>query len=105
MEQENNHLLNSEEEVVEEVGEVVEETTEEIVEETNKKTKKNIQKINKDKCNSSASPKRKFSKEQFLKSKSYSTKKDLINALLKDEDTYSEEEVNQIINTYLKGEI
>lgn len=41
-----------------------------------------------------------FSKEQFLLSTKYRQYKDLLNAVLDDNKTYSKEEVNKIINNY-----
>lgn len=41
-----------------------------------------------------------FTKEQFLKSKTFSQYKDLLNAVLDDKKTYSKEQVNKIINKF-----
>lgn len=46
-----------------------------------------------------------FFKEQFVKSKEYLRKRDLINALLESDKTYSKTEVETIIKNYLEGEI
>jgi hypothetical protein len=45
----------------------------------------------------------KYSKQQILKSKKYSDKQDLINALLKDDTQYSITEVDKLINNFMKG--
>lgn len=45
----------------------------------------------------------KFSKKQFVDSKRFSKRKDLVNALLKEGETYSIEEVEKIINDFLYG--
>ncbi len=45
---------------------------------------------------------KKFYKEQFLKSNLYKDKKDLINALLKDNEMYSKNDVEKIIKKYLE---
>ena len=45
----------------------------------------------------------KYSKQQILKSKKYSDKQDLINALLKDDTQYSITEVDELINNFMKG--
>ena len=45
----------------------------------------------------------KFTKENILNSKKYSKQKDLINALLKNDTTYTLKEVDALINKYLKG--
>lgn len=47
----------------------------------------------------------KYTKQQILKSKRYSDKQDLINALLKDDTQYSISEVDKIINDFMKGEV
>jgi len=47
----------------------------------------------------------KFSKRQLLKSNYYKDKKDLINALLNDNEYYSKDEVDKIIDEYLKGSV
>ncbi len=43
-----------------------------------------------------------FYKEQFLKSKLYKQKKDLINTLLEDEKMYTKNDVENIIKKYLE---
>ena len=45
----------------------------------------------------------KYSKQQILKSKKYSDKQDLINALLKDDTQYSITEVDELMNNFMKG--
>lgn len=45
----------------------------------------------------------KYSKQQILKSKKYSDKQDLINALLKDDTQYSITEVDELINNFMEG--
>lgn len=47
----------------------------------------------------------KFTKEQLVKSKMFSDKVDLLNALLKDNKSYNIKEVNEIINKFLKGKV
>ena len=47
----------------------------------------------------------KYSKQQILKSKKYSDKQDLINALLKDDTQYSITEVDELINDFMKGAV
>lgn len=47
----------------------------------------------------------KFTKEQLVKSKMFSDRIDLLNALLKDNRNYSIKEVNEIINKFLKGKV
>lgn len=47
----------------------------------------------------------KFTKEQLVKSKMFSDRIDLLNALLKDNRKYSIKEVNEIINKFLKGKV
>lgn len=45
---------------------------------------------------------KKFYKEQFLKSDLYKDKKDLINALLKENEMYSKSDVEKIIKKYME---
>ncbi len=45
----------------------------------------------------------KFSKKQFVDSKRFAKRKDLVNALLKEGEKYSIEEVENIINDFLYG--
>lgn len=46
-----------------------------------------------------------FSKEQFLTSECFKKNKDLIHALLADDKTYSLEEVNAMIQKFMKGKV
>lgn len=46
-----------------------------------------------------------FTKEQLLESKRYKDRKDLINVLLKNEQTYSFKEVDDLIEKYMKGKV
>ncbi|HBF2786906.1 TPA: hypothetical protein KN142_000817 [Clostridioides difficile] len=45
----------------------------------------------------------KFTKEQIVNSKKYITRKDLLNAILKENELYSFSEVGEIINNFMKG--
>lgn len=45
-----------------------------------------------------------FTKEQFLKSKLYEGKRDLVNALLDDNKKYTKAEVEAMIQSFLTGE-
>ncbi|EQH19654.1 TPA: hypothetical protein KOP60_002202 [Clostridioides difficile] len=45
----------------------------------------------------------KFTKEQIVNSKKYVNRKDLLNAILKENDLYSFSEVEEIINSFMKG--
>lgn len=45
---------------------------------------------------------KKFYKEQFLKSDTYKTKKDLLNTLLKDGKKYSKNDVEKMIKKYME---
>lgn len=46
-----------------------------------------------------------FTKEDFLKAKKYEHMKDLVSALLDKDKTYSIDEVDELIQNYLKGEV
>lgn len=46
-----------------------------------------------------------FSKEQLLASKRYSGQRDLVNTLLADDKMYSFEEVDSMINKFMKGKV
>jgi len=46
-----------------------------------------------------------FTKEQWLDSRTFSHRKDILNALLKDEQTYTKEQVEKAINDYMKGKV
>ena len=45
----------------------------------------------------------KFTKEQIVNSKKYINRKDLLNAILKENELYSFLEVEEIINNFMKG--
>ncbi|EOY7157810.1 hypothetical protein ACQD5W_002367 [Clostridioides difficile] len=45
----------------------------------------------------------KFTKEQIVNSKKYVNRKDLLNAILKENELYSFSEVEKIINNFMKG--
>lgn len=45
-----------------------------------------------------------FTKEQFLKSKLYDGKRDLVNALLDDNKKYTKAEVETLIQSFMTGE-
>ena len=47
----------------------------------------------------------KYTKEQLLKAKRYSQRKDLINALLEDNRQYAIDEVDAAIENFLKGKV
>lgn len=47
----------------------------------------------------------KFSKEQILKSEKYKDKRDLINALLKEDKRYSLSDVDKLIDDFMKGKV
>lgn len=47
----------------------------------------------------------KFSKEQIVTSKKYESRRDLLNALLIDGETYTVETVEQMIEKYMKGQV
>lgn len=47
----------------------------------------------------------KFSKEQMLKSEKYKDEKDLINALLKEDNKYSLSDVDKLIDDFMKGKV
>lgn len=44
----------------------------------------------------------KYNKKQLLKSKKYEYKRDILNALLDDDKEYTIEEVDKIVNKFLK---
>ena len=46
----------------------------------------------------------KFTKSQLLKSNKYSKRRDLLNVILK-EELYSIEEVNSLIESFMKGKV
>ncbi|HHI5792494.1 TPA: hypothetical protein ACP6IR_002268 [Clostridioides difficile] len=45
----------------------------------------------------------KFTKEQIVNSKKYVNRKDLLNAILKENELYSFSEVEEMINKFMKG--
>ncbi|HFL2431506.1 TPA: hypothetical protein ACXDUQ_003452 [Clostridioides difficile] len=45
----------------------------------------------------------KFTKEQIVNSKRYVNRKDLLNAILKEDELYSLSEVEDMINNFIKG--
>ncbi|HCR2111363.1 TPA: hypothetical protein ONC98_003025 [Clostridioides difficile] len=45
----------------------------------------------------------KFTKEQIVNSKKYVNRKDLLNAILEENELYSFLEVEEIINNFMKG--
>jgi hypothetical protein len=47
----------------------------------------------------------KFTKEQLLKSKRYVDRKDLLNALLKNNESYNLKTVDDLINNFMKGKV
>lgn len=47
----------------------------------------------------------KFTKEQLINSAKYKHRVDLINALLKDNETYTASEVDKKINDFMKGAV
>lgn len=46
---------------------------------------------------------KKFTKVQFVKSQRFANRRDILNALLDDNETYSVDEVEQIIKDFLTG--
>lgn len=46
-----------------------------------------------------------FSKQQFLTAKRYAGKQDLLNALLDDDKQYTIEQVNNMLEKFLKGKV
>lgn len=53
----------------------------------------------------SASEKTEFSKQAFLRNEYYRRKEDLLNALLKDDEMYTTDEVDRLIGDFLKGKV
>lgn len=47
----------------------------------------------------------KFTKEQLLESKRYRDRKDIINVLLKDNQSYNFKEVDDLVEKYMKGKV
>lgn len=46
-----------------------------------------------------------FTKAQLMASNKYASRKDLIGALLDDKETYTTEQVDELIEKYLKGKV
>lgn len=46
-----------------------------------------------------------FSKEQILGSKKFANRKDILNVLLKDDETYSIDDIENIIKEFLNKEV
>ena len=46
-----------------------------------------------------------FTKKQWLNSRTFSHRKDILNALLKDEQTYTKDQVEKLITDYMKGKV
>lgn len=49
--------------------------------------------------------KARFTKAQLLESRKYRSKKDVVNALLKDNRTYTIDEADALINKFMKGRV
>lgn len=47
----------------------------------------------------------KFSKEQMISAKRYSNRKDLLHVVLKDDQLYSFEEVDKLVDDFMKGKV
>lgn len=47
----------------------------------------------------------KYTKKQIVNSKMFCNNKDLLNALLKENKTYTKEEINEIVENYMKGKV
>lgn len=47
----------------------------------------------------------KYTKNQIINSKTYVNNRDLLNALLSDNKTYSKSQVNEIIENFKKGKV
>ena len=47
----------------------------------------------------------KFSKNSFLQSEKYRNRRDLLSVLLKDNESYTENQVNEKINEFMKGSV
>lgn len=46
-----------------------------------------------------------YSKAQLLASRRYAARRDLLAALLEEDKTYTHDQVNRLVNSYLKGEV
>lgn len=53
--------------------------------------------------NSQTAQELKFTKQQLLKSQKYANRRDALQALLKDDETYTHEQVKQILDKFYKG--
>lgn len=53
--------------------------------------------------NSQTVQKLKFTKQQLLKSQKFANRRDALQALLKDDETYTDEQVKQILDKFYKG--
>ena len=47
----------------------------------------------------------KYTKNQIVRSKTFIDNKDLLNAVLKEDKSYSKQEINKIIENYKKGKL
>jgi len=47
----------------------------------------------------------KYTKKQIVNSKTFIDNKDLLNAILKEDKSYSKQEINKIIENYKKGKV
>ena len=47
----------------------------------------------------------KYTKNQIVRSKTFIDNKDLLNAILKEDKSYSKKEINKIIENYKKGKV
>jgi hypothetical protein len=47
----------------------------------------------------------KFSKEQMISAKRYSNRKDLLHVVLNDDQLYSFEEVDKLVDDFMKGKV
>ena len=47
----------------------------------------------------------KYSKEQLVRSQRYAHRRDLLGALLKDGKSYTFDEVDDLLNKYMKGKV
>lgn len=46
-----------------------------------------------------------YNKESILKSKKYDKRKDLLNALLKENENYSFEQIDSMVDKFMKGKV
>ncbi|MCI9015973.1 MAG: hypothetical protein HFJ53_02240 [Clostridia bacterium] len=47
----------------------------------------------------------KYTKNQIVRAKTFIDNKDLLNAILKEDKSYSKQEINKIIENYKKGKV